>query len=63
MKITEGIEAIAGILGVLSNAEAVVEALQAMRDGTTDEEWEQIIDHPLVDALINACMELEDQLR
>lgn len=63
MKISEGIEAIVGLLGLLSSAEVVAEALQAMRDGTTDEEWEQIIANPLVDELISACMDLEYKLQ
>ncbi len=44
---------------LVDSANDVTAALQALRDGTTDEEWEAIIDNPLVDALISACMDVE----
>lgn len=48
-------------LAELATASAdVVEALQAIRDGYTDEEYEQIEeDHPLIAALVNSACDLE----
>lgn len=51
--------ALLAIAELVDSANEVTAALQALRDGTTDEEWEAIIDNPLVDALISACMEVE----
>ena len=51
--------ALVAISELVDSAKDVTAALQALRDGTTDEEWEAIIDNPLVDALISACMDVE----
>ena len=51
--------ALLAISELVDSAIEVTAALQALRDGTTDEEWEAIIDNPLVDALISACGEVE----
>ena len=59
-KLSAGIEAIADLI---ASAEAVAQALQEMRDCTTDDEWDQIISNPLVDILVSACMDLEDRLQ
>jgi hypothetical protein len=56
MKSTAALDTISELVG---SAIEVTAALQALRDGTTDEEWEAIIDNPLVDALISACMDVE----
>jgi hypothetical protein len=47
---------------VIGSAESVVAALQALRDGTTEDQWDQLCDNELIDALICACMDLEDEL-
>jgi hypothetical protein len=52
--------ALLAISELVDSAIEVTAALQALRDGTTDEEWEAIIDNPLVDALIAACGDVED---
>jgi hypothetical protein len=57
MKSTIALDTISELVG---SAVAVTAALQKLRDGTTDEEWEAIIDNPLVDALISACGDVED---
>ena len=51
--------ALLAISELVDSAIEVTAALQALRDGTTDEEWEAIIDNPLVDALISACGDVE----
>lgn len=41
----------------------VVAALQAIRDGISDEKFEALeIEHPLIAELLNACCELEHYL-
>ena len=47
---------------VISAAESVADALQALRDGTTDDQWDQLCENELIDALIAACMDLEAEL-
>ena len=39
-----------------------VKYLKELRDGTTDEEWDKIIDNPLVDQLITSLFDLEDSV-
>jgi len=57
MKSTAALDTISDLVG---SAIAMTAALQELRDGTTDEEWESIIDNPLVDALIASCGDIED---
>lgn len=59
-KLSAGIEAIADLI---ASAEAVAQALQELRVCTTDDEWEEICSNPLVDALVSACMDLEDRIQ
>lgn len=39
-----------------------VDLLKKLRDETTDDEWDKIIDHPLVDELITSLMDLESSI-
>jgi len=57
MKSTAALDTISELVG---SAIAMTAALQKLRDGTTEEEWEAIIDNPLVDALIASCGDIED---
>ena len=59
-KLSAGIEAIADLI---ASAEAVKQALEDMRECTTDDEWEEICSNPLVDTLVSACMDLEDRIQ
>ena len=36
--------------------------LKKLRDETTDDQWEQVIDNPLVDELITSLFDLEDSI-
>jgi len=56
------IEALGQMAAVISSAESVVAALQALRDGTTEDQWEQLCENELIDALICECMDLESYL-
>ena len=47
---------------IVDLASIVVDHLKKLRDGTTDDEWDQIIDNQLVDELITACMDLEGSI-
>jgi hypothetical protein len=58
--LSAGLEAIADLV---ASCEAVKKALEDLRDCTTDDEWEEIISNPLVDALVSTCMDLEDRLQ
>lgn len=57
MKSTAALDTISNLV---ESAIAMTAALQELRDRTTDEEWEAIIDNPLVDALIASCGDIED---
>jgi hypothetical protein len=50
------------LAAVLSNAEEVVAAFQALRDACSDEQWDELCSCPPVDALLSACCELEEAL-
>ena len=58
--LSAGLEAIADLI---ASAEAVKQALEDMRERTTDDEWEEICSNPLVDTLASACMDLEDRIQ
>ena len=62
MNTRTALEALAQTANVISAAESVTAALQALRDGTTEDQWNQLCDNELIDALIAACMDLEDEL-
>ncbi len=62
MNTRTAIEALSQMATVIGSAESVVAALQALRDGTTEDQWDQIISNELVDRLICACMDLESDL-
>ena len=47
---------------LLESAQAVAQALQALRDGTTTAEWDQLETNLLVEDLLNSCADLEDNL-
>ena len=59
-KLSAGLEAIADLI---ASCEAVKQALEDLRDCTTDDEWDEIISNPLVDTLVSTCMDLEDRLQ
>ena len=48
------------LAAVLSNAEEVVAAFQALRDACSDEQWDELCDRPEVDALLTVLMDLEE---
>ena len=62
MNTRTAIEALGQMATVIDSAESVVAALQALREGSTDDQWDQLCDNELVDALICACMDLESEL-
>ena len=47
---------------LLESAQAVAQALQALRDGTTTAQWDKLETNPLVEDLLNTCADLEDSL-
>jgi hypothetical protein len=54
--------AIAGLAAfaqMIDSIESLAEALENLRQNTTDDEWEQICSNPHVDALVSACMDVE----
>jgi hypothetical protein len=59
-RLSAGLEAIADLI---ASCEAVKQALEDLRDCTTDDEWDEIISNPLVDTLVSTCMDLEDRLQ
>lgn len=58
--LSAGLEAIADLV---ASCEAVKQALEDLRDCTTNDEWDEIISNPLVGALVSTCMDLEDRLQ
>jgi len=62
MNTRTAIEALGQMGTVIGSAESVVAALQALREGTTDAQWDKLCDNELLDALISACMDLESEL-
>jgi len=62
MNTRTAIEALGQMATVIGSAESVVAALQALREGTTDAQWDKLCDNELLDALISACMDLESDL-
>jgi type II secretory pathway component PulF len=62
MNTRTAIEALSQLATVIGSAESVVAALQALRDGTTEDQWDQLCSSELVDRLICACMDLESDL-
>ena len=48
------------LAAVLSNAEEVVAAFQALRDACSDEQWDELCERPEVDALLTVLMDLEE---
>lgn len=46
----------------IRSAETVVAALQALRDTTTEDRWDEICSDELLDALLGACTDLEYDL-
>jgi hypothetical protein len=62
MNTRTAIEALGQMATVIGSAESVVAALQALREGTTDAQWDKLCDNELLDALISACMDLESEL-
>jgi len=62
MNTSTAIEALGQMATVIGSAESVVAALQALREGTTDAQWDKLCDNELLDALISACMDLESDL-
>ena len=62
MNTRTALEALAQTANVISAAESVTAALQALRNGTTEDQWDQLCENELVDRLIAACMDLEFEL-
>jgi len=62
MNTSTAIEALGQMATVIGSAESVVAALQALREGATDAQWDKLCDNELLDALISACMDLESDL-
>jgi hypothetical protein len=62
MNTRTALEALAQTANVISAAESVATALQALRNGTTEDQWDQLCDNELIDGLIAACMDLEFEL-
>ena len=62
MNTRTALEALAQTANVISSAESVTAALQALRNGTTEDQWDQLCENELVDRLIAACMDLEFEL-
>lgn len=50
------------LAAVLSDAQDVVAAFQALRDASSTELWDELCSCPPVDALLSACCELEEAL-
>ena len=48
------------LAAVLSNAEEVVAAFQALRDACSGEQWDELCERPEVDALLTVLMDLEE---
>ena len=48
------------LAAILSNAEEVVAAFQALRDACSDEQWDELCERPEVDALLTVLMDLEE---
>lgn len=57
--LSAGLEVLAD---TLRSAESVVAALQALRDATTEDRWDEICSDGLLDALLSACTDLEYDL-
>lgn len=53
------ITGLAAFAQMIDSIESLAEALENLRQNTTDDEWEQICSNPHVDALVSACMDLE----
>ena len=51
-----GLEAFAQMI---DSIESVAEALENLRQGTTDEQWDELCSNPLVDALVSAAIDVE----
>ena len=63
MNTRTALEALAQTANVISAAESVTAALQALRDGTTEDQWDQLCENELLDALIASCIYLEHELK
>jgi len=47
---------------LVNAAQELAKALDAARDGLSDDEWDALCDNPLVDAVLSAAMEVEDHV-
>ena len=47
---------------LVNAAQELTKALDAARDGLSDDEWDALCDNPLVDAVLSAAMEVEDHV-
>lgn len=47
---------------LVNAAQELAKALDAARDGLSDDEWDALCDNPLVDAILSAAMEVEDHV-
>ena len=53
-------EAVETLLTIDDHAHSVVIALKALRDGTSDEAWDELFDGGLLDTLLCAVCDLEE---
>jgi len=44
---------------MIDSIESLAEALENLRQGTTDEQWDELCSNPLVDALVSAAIDVE----
>jgi hypothetical protein len=56
------LESIERMYSLVEAAQALAKALDAAREGLSDEQWDALCDNPLVDAILSEAMEVEDQL-
>ena len=48
---------------LVNAAQELAKALDAARDGLSDDEWDALCDNPFVDAILSEAMEVEDHLK
>ncbi len=59
MTLSDSVERLANLV---DSAQIVVLRLQALRDATTDDQWERYCSDLAMDALLDACLELEHEI-
>ena len=56
------LESIERMYSLVEAAQSLAKALDAAREGLSDDEWEALCANPLVDAILAEAMEVEDHL-